>query len=192
MRVLKEDAWRVPVAETRVQALLRPTHSGFWQFVRFGMVGVVATVVDTAVMLCAYTRLHQSEDISVAAGYSFGLIICYVLSIVWIFPSRNVKDKRVEFAVFMLIGAVGYVLTALVVKVGLMLMGMLSPATTGRMVSAVGELLGVLHVVRSVPANGRFEGAVLLAIAKGLAIVLVFFFNFWSRKVFLFSQRAAK
>ena len=159
---MEEDIKSASTPTSRARTLWQPTESGFWQMIRFAMVGAVATVVDYAVLLSLYEYLHVSHIPAVAAGYAAGLLVCYVLSIAWIFPHRNITDKRVEFAVFMIIGAIGLVLTEIVVDVTLRLMD-LSPGLSARM-----------------------TGTTRIIVAKMIAIVIVFFFNFWARKAVMF------
>lgn len=145
----------------RTKALLAPTESGFAQMVRFGVAGAVATVGDYAVLLGLYTLAHVSRPLAVAAGYGVGLIICYVLSIVWIFPHRTIQDRRIEFTIFMVIGVVGLVLTEVVVHVSMMIIS--QPA-----------------------AAAHLSDTMQLSVAKFVSVVLVFFFNFGVRKAILF------
>ena len=149
-----------------MQTLLKPTDSGFWQFVRFGVVGAIATVVDYAVLLTFAQILHLSEFISVAAGYTAGLVVCYIFSVVWVFSHRSVSNKHAEFAIFMLIGVIGWVLTE---------------------VCVIGCHKG-LNALPTVVAHTT--DAMRLSLAKLVAIIVVFFFNFWSRKVLLFTDRS--
>lgn len=154
-----------------MSALLKPTESGFWQMVRFGLVGAVATVVDFAVLavlthfdlLSHFVRsAHLRQQLAVAAGYAAGLIICYIFSILWVFSHRSVSNKQVEFAIFMLIGVAGLVLTEVCVEL-------------------------CLRVLSRMPFIMRhLAGHLPLYLAKCIAIVVVFFFNFVTRKMFLF------
>jgi putative flippase GtrA len=45
----------------------------------------------------------------VSAGISFllGTTVSYVLSVVWVFPSRRFSSRAVEYALFIAVGAVG-------------------------------------------------------------------------------------
>jgi len=149
---------------TRAQVLLKPPESGLRQMIRFALVGAVATVFDYAVLLILYDVFHVSQWISVAAGYGVGLIVCYILSIVWVFPYRSISNKHIEFAVFIIIGVVGLVLTEIVVEVTLRIMSL-----TPNLTASLG-------------------GAVRLSAAKLIAIIIVFFFNFRARKVTMFTR----
>ena len=100
--MLDQDVKTSSAPDSMMRALLRPTDSGLWQFIRFGIVGGVATVADYAVLLSFSTILHQNEFRSIAAGYAVGLMVSYILSIIWVFSNRSVSNKRVEFAIFTL------------------------------------------------------------------------------------------
>lgn len=161
---MEEEVKTGSASVSRAHVLLKPTESDLWQLVRFAIVGAVATVADYAVLLSLYKNLHTSQVSAVAAGYAVGLLVCYVLSIVWIFPHRNITDKRLEFALFMIIGAIGLVLTEIAVDITLRVMGLV-PSLTAQM-----------------------SGAMRISAAKFVAVVLVFFYNFWARKVTMFRR----
>lgn len=130
--------------------------------IRFALVGAVATVFDYAVLLSLYELLHISQWISVAAGYGVGLLVCYVLSIVWVFPYRSISNKRWEFALFMIIGVIGLVLTELAVEAALRIMPFMPQLTA------------------------HLSASMRISAAKLIAIIVVFFFNFWARKATMF------
>ncbi len=142
--------------------LVEPTHSSLLQLVRFGLTGVLAMICDYSVMLSLFKFAHLNHALAVAAGYSVGLVVCYLLSIYWIFPSRNMSDPKKEFTIFVIIGVVGLGLTEIIVH----------------------------YVLMALDANAalaeRFDRAVLLSGARFVAIVIVFFFNFVARKALLF------
>lgn len=80
------------------------------QFIRYGMVAVVALVFDFG----SYAFLVRVADIHpvVAAtiGFTLGLFVNYLLSIAWVFNQRA-RSKRVEMMTFMIIGLIGLGLT---------------------------------------------------------------------------------
>lgn len=57
----------------------------FWKFV---LVGIVNTLVGTAVMFAAYNVLHLSYWISSASNYVVGSIVSYFLNKYFTFPMR--------------------------------------------------------------------------------------------------------
>ena len=163
---MQDNAETTTAPLTRAQVLLKPPESGLRQMIRFALVGAVATVFDYAVLLILYDVFHVSQWISVAAGYGVGLIVCYIFSIVWVFPYRSISNKRVEFALFMIIGVVGLVLTEIVVEVTLRIMSLMPSLTAS------------------------LSGAMRISAAKLIAIIIVFFFNFWARKATMFRHPA--
>ena len=149
-------------SRTRVQTLLTPTESGLQQLIRFGLAGAVATVADYAVLLSLFAWAHVCRPLSVGAGYGVGLVVCYVFSIYWIFPHRNIADRRLEFILFVIIGVVGLGLTEVIVHMGVLL----------------------LETQRA--AAMYLSDTTRLAVAKFVSVVLVFFFIFGARKATLF------
>lgn len=84
------------------------------QFIRYGMVAVVALAFDFG----TYALLVRGADIhpvlAATVGFTLGLFINYLLSIVWVFSKRT-RSKRVEILAFFVIGLVGLGLTDLII-----------------------------------------------------------------------------
>lgn len=173
---------------TAAQAFIAPTESSFVQLFRFGITGVLAMIVDYSVLLSLYSLAHVSQPLAVIAGNAAGLMICYVFSIVWVFPHRSMADKRVEFTIFVVIGIVGTLLTVLIME----LLVRLLAAQQGISVPLLHAMQGGLSKCVAVfPALASREITISLQtgnviVAKFVAIVLVFFFNFVARKTLLF------
>jgi putative flippase GtrA len=83
------------------------TNSTFLQLFRYTFVGGVAFIADfgTLYILTEYFKIHYL----ISAGISFilGLIINYFLSVKWVFNSRVLKNRMLEFLLFTLIGLIG-------------------------------------------------------------------------------------
>ena len=77
----------------------------FWKFV---LVGIVNTLVGTAVMFAAYNVLHLSYWISSASNYVVGSIVSYFLNKYFTFQNKERSWKQV--AKFIINIAVCYVL----------------------------------------------------------------------------------
>jgi len=68
----------------------------FWKFV---LVGIVNTLVGTAVMFAAYNVLHLSYWISSASNYVVGSIVSYFLNKYFTFQNKEKSWKQmVKFA----------------------------------------------------------------------------------------------
>lgn len=159
-----EDGAAVSSVETTAaKVFVKPTESNLVQLFRFGLTGVLAMTVDYAVLL-SLAMVGVNQYISVAAGNSVGLLVCYVLSIRWIFAHRSISDRRVEFVIFVIIGVVGTILTEIIIHF-------------------------VLAALKADPKiSAQYHHAALLSAAKFVAVVIVFFFNFVARKTLLFAR----
>ncbi len=71
----------------------------FWKFV---LVGIVNTLVGTAVMFAAYNVLHLSYWISSASNYVVGSIVSYFLNKYFTFQNKEKSWKQlVKFALIL-------------------------------------------------------------------------------------------
>ncbi|MCQ2318914.1 MAG: GtrA family protein [Bacteroidales bacterium] len=97
-----------------IDSLLRhPTGNVWIQIVRYFFSGGVAFLVDTGLLYVLTEFCGVYYLISSIISFSIGLIITYLLSILWVFDNRNMKNRYAEFSVFVLIGVVGLGLTSL-------------------------------------------------------------------------------
>jgi putative flippase GtrA len=83
------------------------TDSTLLQLFRYTFVGGFAFLVDfgTLFVLTEYFNIHYL--ISAGIAFILGLIVNYFLSVKWVFNSRAVKNRMLEFLLFTLIGLVG-------------------------------------------------------------------------------------
>jgi putative flippase GtrA len=84
-----------------------PTNQIISQFLRYAIVVGVAYSVDIVLLVLLIEKAGLHYLISVAIGYIAGLIVKYALSILWVFKTRRLSNKYVEFSVFVMIGFVG-------------------------------------------------------------------------------------
>lgn len=108
---------RSEAPDSWAKGMATPTESNAGQMARTGIAGVVATVFDYATMLLVHSLISASDALAVAAGYGVGTVIAYIASIRYIFPHRNIADRRLEFAIFSVLSVIGWALTELIVKV---------------------------------------------------------------------------
>lgn len=90
--------------------LFENTTNLFIQLFRYTLVGGLAFVVDFGLLffLTEYVRLHYL--ISATISFLVGLLVNYVISTQWIFRDSKIKNKKVEFILFGLIGVIGLIL----------------------------------------------------------------------------------
>ena len=86
---------------------IEKTDNTLIQLFRYTFVGGIAFIVDFA---CLYI-LKEFAGIyylfSATISFILGLIINYVLSILWVFKSRAVNKKNIEIIIFAIIGFIG-------------------------------------------------------------------------------------
>ena len=94
------------------------TENTLIQFFRYCFVGGGATVVDWASSsLLFYLVFSQSYAVSAnALSFILGLIVNYLLSILWIFKKPKSSNRLIEFLGFAAIGLVGLLLTMGITK----------------------------------------------------------------------------
>ncbi len=64
-----------------------------WVTIKFLIVGVINTLVGTAVMFVAYNLIHLSYWVSSAANYVIGSVVSYVLNKHFTFQNRDKSPK---------------------------------------------------------------------------------------------------
>lgn len=123
------------------------------QLFRYTFVGGIAFVVDygTLYVFTEFVGLHHL--VSAAIAFVLGLTVNYLLSTSWVFASRTMKSKWIEFTVFATIGIIGLGLNELIIYTGTDVIG--------------------LHYMLS----------------KLISTAIVFFWNFFARKITLFNDR---
>jgi len=83
------------------------TDNTFFQLVRYTFVGGIAFLIDfgTLYILTEFAHLHYL--LSAGIAFILGLLTNYFLSIRWVFATRNIRDKKLEFFIFAFIGLIG-------------------------------------------------------------------------------------
>jgi len=86
---------------------LGPAESKLVQFFRYAIVSGVSLGVDFGLLYVGteYVGLHYL--VSAIVGYSLGVVVNYLLSVLWAFPRSRLKSRVLEFIVFVIIGVVG-------------------------------------------------------------------------------------
>jgi putative flippase GtrA len=87
------------------------------QVIKFGIVGIVATILDFGVLVVLKELLKM--DVLVASTISFcvSVAVNYALSMAFVFKSKN-QNKVKEFVIFILLSAGGLCLNELILWVG--------------------------------------------------------------------------
>lgn len=95
------------------EILLSRTNSTVLQAMRYIVVGGTAFVVDFGLLALLVEVSNISVSIAVVPAFIAGLLVNYLLSIRWVFASRNITNRRIEFTIFAIIGVVGLLINEL-------------------------------------------------------------------------------
>ncbi len=135
------------------------------QILRFGVVGVVSTLVDFVIYTIMCNVLHIPYLISGLSGFCISLVVNYVLSMRFVFKRRDDISRKKEFALFAGMSLIGLWLNELI----LFLCIDIFYANSSFMESLISE-------------------PVMNVLAKAAATGVVMVYNFVSRKLVLESR----
>jgi len=86
-----------------------------FQFIKGMQVGLVASVVDMALLFYLTKNLHCYYMVSATISFLVGLTVNYLFSVLWIFEKSAYSRKWLEFGLFLVIGLTGLLLNDLVI-----------------------------------------------------------------------------
>ena len=84
------------------------------EFIRYFGASLLALAVDAGSLALMTSVLGIPYLISGALSFSLGLIVIYVLSIMWVFEKRDMHNPVNEFIIFAIVGIVGLGINELV------------------------------------------------------------------------------
>ncbi len=87
------------------------------QLIRFGIVGVIAAVVDVGVLVLLKELLHFDVLAASAISFSVSVTVNYLLSMAFVFKSKK-QSKIKEFVIFVLLSIGGLLLNQLILWAG--------------------------------------------------------------------------
>lgn len=88
------------------------------QFLKFGVVGVVAFVVDYGVLMLLSQGLGWDPVISSAISFVISVVVNYVGSMHFVFERRDDLSRRREFSMFVVLSAIGLVINSACIWLG--------------------------------------------------------------------------
>ena len=80
------------------------------QIMKFGIVGVIATVIDFGVMNLLHYGLRLDILIANTAGFVISLVFNYLASMKYVFAHKEGMSRRREFVIFVVLSVIGLVL----------------------------------------------------------------------------------
>ncbi|MCU0461656.1 MAG: GtrA family protein [Bacteroidales bacterium] len=99
------------------------TDNTFFQLIRYTFVGGLAFLVDFGTLYLLTEFIHLHYLLSAGIAFILGLLTNYLLSIRWVFTTRSVRNKKIEFLIFAIIGLAGLGLNELFLWIFTSLLG---------------------------------------------------------------------
>ena len=87
-------------------------------------VSACALLVDMTMLWVLVHYFSWWYLVAATASFSVGLLVAYALSVKLVFRHRRLRDRRLEFASFASIGAVGVAINAAVISFGVKYLGL--------------------------------------------------------------------
>lgn len=142
--------------QSKIQFLFKEkTDNTLLQLFRYTFVGGFAFLIDfgTLYIMTEYCKIHYL--ISAGVAFIFGLTINYFLSVKWVFSSRTMRNRLLEFLLFTVIGLIGLVLNEFFLWI-------------------LTDILLIYYLL-----------------SKIITTIIVYFWNFFARKVILFNKQTS-
>lgn len=77
------------------------------QIFKFGIVGVICTILDYAIMIVLKEFFNVHYLIASGIGFSISVVVNYVLSMKYVFQGKEGTDKRKEFISYIVLSVIG-------------------------------------------------------------------------------------
>ena len=87
------------------------------QIIKFGIVGVIAALVDVGVLVLLKEFCDFHVLIASTISFCVSVVVNYLLSMKFVFKSKN-QDKTKEFIIFVLLSIGGLVLNQIILWIG--------------------------------------------------------------------------
>lgn len=88
------------------------------QIFKFGIVGVIATIIDWFVFYLANDIFKIHYAISAILSFTVSVIYNYTASVKWVFDVNKEKDPKKNFILFIVLSIVGLILTLIIMSIG--------------------------------------------------------------------------
>ena len=84
------------------------------QIFKFGIVGVIATIIDFGFLALFKEILHFSTVLSNTLSFCISVIFNYIASVKWVFDVNKNKDPKKQFITFIIFSIIGLILSDLI------------------------------------------------------------------------------
>ena len=93
------------------------------QFAKFGVVGVIAFVIDYGLMVLLTELFSVNYLISATISFTVSVILNYVASMRYVFTHKEGLSRRREFIIFVVLSVIGLLINDALMWVGVDLFG---------------------------------------------------------------------
>lgn len=106
------------------------------QILKFGVVGIIATVIDFGVLYVLSQPLGLDPVISAGISFCVSLVFNYVASMRYVFTHREGMSRSREFVIFLVLSLIGLAINEAIMAAGVAVLGNSALAVMGTKVLA--------------------------------------------------------
>lgn len=106
------------------------------QILKFGVVGIIATVIDFGVLYVLSQPLGMDPVISAGISFCVSLVFNYVASMRYVFTHREDMSRSREFVIFLVFSLIGLAINEAIMAAGVAVLGNSALAVMGTKVLA--------------------------------------------------------
>ena len=106
------------------------------QILKFGVVGIIATVIDFGVLYVLSQPLGMDPVISAGISFCVSLVFNYVASMRYMFTHREDMSRSREFVIFLVLSLIGLAINEAIMAAGVAVLGNSALAVMGTKVLA--------------------------------------------------------
>lgn len=88
------------------------------QIIKFGIVGIIAFVIDYVVLFVLVQFLHMDSIPASAISFTVSVVFNYIASMKYVFVGRTDQSKRTQFIIFVVLSVIGLIINTLIMKLG--------------------------------------------------------------------------
>lgn len=93
------------------------------QFLKFGVVGAIAFLIDYGVLMLLSQVVGMDPVISASISFVVSVVFNYVASMHYVFTRRDDISRRREFTIFVVLSAIGLVINEIIMVIGVNVLG---------------------------------------------------------------------
>ena len=93
------------------------------QFLKFGVVGAIAFLIDYGVLMLLSQVIGMDPVISASISFDVSVVFNYVASMHYVFTRRDDISRRREFTIFVILSAIGLVINEIIMVIGVNVLG---------------------------------------------------------------------